>query len=61
MKITPYNKDEAIDALMGRALLLLMSDEVPRYGEHATALFAIVGHMTEDDARRAIAAFDTTQ
>jgi hypothetical protein len=62
MKITPYNKDAAIEMLRARAFLLLMSDEVRSLkGENAAALFDIVGDMSEVAAREAIANFEETQ
>ena len=62
MKITHYNKGEAIEMLKGRAFLLLMSDEVKSLdGEHAAALWDLVGDFNEEQSRRAIAVFDTTQ
>lgn len=62
MKITPYNQNEAIEALRGRALQLLMSDEVASLdGERASALFDWVGSISLDDAASAIRAFEATQ
>ena len=62
MRITPCNKDEAIEMLRGRALLLLMSDEVASLeGEFAAPLWELVGSMDEAEARDAIRAFDATQ
>ncbi len=63
MMITAYNKDEAIEYLEALAFKLLMSEEVVSLdGEHAKALFDIVGGKYDDnEADRAIIAFKATQ
>lgn len=62
MKLTPYNQQMAIEMLRARAFLLLMSDEVKSLdGEYASALFDLVGDMSDDEARDAIIAFNATQ
>ena len=62
MKLSSYNMGEAVEMLQARAFLLLMSDEVKSLdGEHAAALWDLVGGLSEEQARQAIAAFDTTQ
>ncbi len=62
MKITQYNKGEAIEMLQARAFLLLMSDEVKSLdGEYAAGLWELVGHMNENEALRAITVWETTQ
>lgn len=53
---------EAINMLKGRALLLLMSDEVRDLnGGHAAKLFDLVGDMTREEAVEAIKIFEATQ
>lgn len=62
MKITPHNESLAIEMLRARAFLLIMSDECSGIdGEHAAALFEIVGDMDQRQAHEAIEAFDATQ
>ena len=62
MKLSSYNMGEAVEMLQARAFLLLMSDEVRSLdGKHAAAQWDLVGGFSEEQARQAIAAFDTTQ
>lgn len=62
MEVTPYNLHETIGMLRGRALLLLMSDEVNSLqGRYAKALFDLVGDMTEGEALEAISDWEKTQ
>lgn len=62
MRLTPYNLHEAIEMLRGRALQLLLSEEVVSLeGKHAAALFELVGDMSPEAAQEAINAFAATQ
>lgn len=62
MKITQYNKDEAIEYLRALAFKFLMSDEVGSVdGEFAKPLWDVAGDMSEADAEHAIRSFKATQ
>ena len=62
MKITPHNKDAAIEMLRARAFLFMMSGECRGDGGPlGDALWDLVGDMTEREAKDAIAAFQQTQ
>lgn len=64
MKITQYNKDECIEYLRARIFLLLMNEgrnlDVDE-NEHASALWEVVGSMTDEEAIQAIKIFEATQ
>lgn len=62
MRITAYNRDEAIDYLRALAFKLMMSNEVASIdGEFASPLWNVCGDMTEHEANLAISAFEETQ
>ena len=60
MKVTAYNQLDCIEYLKARALLLLMSPEVPSIsGKYASPLFDIVGgEFNENQAKEIVAAFE---